>query len=78
MCSSKFLKHNKLAFITLLSFRPAPKNEEEIMMAIFEAIDRLFAIVRPRRLLYMAIDGVVSNFFVDSNIVDVLTKNRPQ
>lgn len=40
-------------------FRPAPKNEEEIMIAIFEAIDRLFAIVRPRRLLYMAIDGVV-------------------
>ncbi|CAK8690060.1 unnamed protein product [Clavelina lepadiformis] len=38
--------------------RPAPKNEEEIMLAIFEAIDRLFAIVRPRRLLYMAIDGV--------------------
>nr|CAB3267809.1 5'-3' exoribonuclease 2 [Phallusia mammillata] len=38
--------------------RPAPKNEEEIMIAIFEAIDRLFAIVRPRRLLYMAIDGV--------------------
>jgi len=46
-----------------LCFRPAPKNEEEIMLAIFEAIDRLFGIVRPRRLLYMAIDGVVSVHF---------------
>lgn len=38
--------------------RPAPKNEEEMMLIIFEFIDRLFAIVRPRKLLYMAIDGV--------------------
>lgn len=39
--------------------RPAPKNEDEMMVAIFEYIDRLFNIVRPRRVLYMAIDGVV-------------------
>nr|XP_053647006.1 5'-3' exoribonuclease 2 homolog [Cherax quadricarinatus] len=38
--------------------RPPPKDEDEMMAAIFECIDRLFAIVRPRRLLYMAIDGV--------------------
>lgn len=40
--------------------RPAPKNEEEMMILIFECIDRLFSIVRPRKLLYMAIDGVAS------------------
>lgn len=38
--------------------KPAPKNEDEMMADIFEYIDRIFAIVRPRRLLYMAIDGV--------------------
>lgn len=40
--------------------RPAPKDEDEMMVAIFEAIDRLLNIVRPRKLLYMAVDGVVS------------------
>ena len=46
-------------------YRPAPKNEDEMMVAIFEYIDRLFSIVRPRRLLYMAIDGVVSNKIIN-------------
>eukprot|EP00731_Ephydatia_muelleri_P033339 Em0028g14a len=38
--------------------KAAPKDEDEMMVAIFEYIDRIFNIVRPRRLLYMAIDGV--------------------
>ncbi|KAL0868853.1 hypothetical protein ABMA27_007202 [Loxostege sticticalis] len=38
--------------------KPPPKDEDEMMVAIFECIDRLFRIVRPRKVLYMAIDGV--------------------
>lgn len=38
--------------------KAAPSNEDEMMVDIFEYIDRLIAIVRPRRVLYMAIDGV--------------------
>jgi 5'-3' exonuclease len=48
------------SILSAYHYRPAPKNEDEMMVAIFEYIDRLFNIVRPRRLLYMAIDGVVS------------------
>lgn len=29
--------------------RPAPKNEEEMMLIIFDFIDRIFSIVRPRK-----------------------------
>ena len=31
--------------------KPAPRNEDEMMVAIFECIDRLFAIVRPRKVM---------------------------
>ncbi|CAG0879509.1 unnamed protein product [Cyprideis torosa] len=38
--------------------KPPPKNMDEMMENIFAYIDRLVRVVRPRRLLYMAIDGV--------------------
>ncbi|KAG2501601.1 hypothetical protein HYH03_000106 [Edaphochlamys debaryana] len=38
--------------------RPAPTTETEVFLNIFDYIDRLFCIVRPRRVLFMAIDGV--------------------
>ncbi len=35
-----------------------PTDEDEMIKRIFKYIDRIFAMVRPRKLLFMAIDGV--------------------
>ncbi|KAK5174920.1 5'-3' exoribonuclease 2 [Saxophila tyrrhenica] len=38
--------------------RPPPANEEEMMIAVFEYTDRVVNMVRPRKLLMIAVDGV--------------------
>ncbi|XP_038989843.1 5'-3' exoribonuclease 3-like [Phoenix dactylifera] len=43
------------AFLTQLF---PPTTIEEVFKAIFQCVDRIFRIVRPRKLLYIAIDGV--------------------
>ena len=35
--------------------QPAPSSEDEMMIAIFEYTDRIVDMIRPRKLLYMAI-----------------------
>ena len=38
--------------------RPAPSTQEEMMIAVFEYTDRVVNMVRPRKLLMIAVDGV--------------------
>lgn len=38
--------------------KAAPKTENDMIEAIFDYVDRIFNMVRPRKVLYLAIDGV--------------------
>ncbi|BFZ56437.1 5'-3' exoribonuclease 2 [Savitreella phatthalungensis] len=38
--------------------RPPPRNEQEMMQEVFRYTDRIMAMVRPRKLLMIAVDGV--------------------
>ena len=38
--------------------RPPPETEDDMYICIFDYLERVFAAVRPRKLLFMAVDGV--------------------
>ncbi|KAL5767398.1 hypothetical protein ACOSQ2_014181 [Xanthoceras sorbifolium] len=37
---------------------PPPQTQEEVFEAVYKYIDRIFSVIRPRKLLFLAIDGV--------------------
>ncbi|PVV00689.1 hypothetical protein BB560_004917 [Smittium megazygosporum] len=38
--------------------KPAPETEDEMYFEVFKCLDRVFNLVRPRKTIYMALDGV--------------------
>ncbi|CAF3887232.1 unnamed protein product [Adineta steineri] len=55
-----YLDMNEIIYLLIGSDSSSPiqKEENEIIQSVFLSIDRIFSIVRPQKLLYMALDGV--------------------
>ena len=47
-----------VVFVHVCASVPAPSSEEEMYVNVMRYVDRIFAAVRPRRLLFLAIDGI--------------------
>eukprot|EP01059_Diplonema_ambulator_P025586 TRINITY_DN4266_c1_g1_i1.p1 TRINITY_DN4266_c1_g1~~TRINITY_DN4266_c1_g1_i1.p1 ORF type:complete len:922 (+),score=164.52 TRINITY_DN4266_c1_g1_i1:72-2837(+) len=52
-----YLDMNGLVHPCCHSCDPLPESEEEMMLRIFAMLDEVIAIVRPRKVLYLALDG---------------------
>ncbi len=61
---------DKVRFILRFVFiimQPAPKTEDEMYIEIFRYMDRIMALARPRKVLYMAIGTFISLSSFESN-----------
>lgn len=63
------------ALMPYTNSQPAPSNEREVFLNIFDYIDRLFAMVRPRKVLYMAIGELLRWRF--THCISFLIKTAP-
>ena len=45
--------------------QPSPTTFSEVFQCMFDYIDRLFVMVRPRKLMYMAIGTFFMNLYAD-------------
>jgi 5'-3' exoribonuclease 2 len=63
--------------------RPAPKDEEEMMMEVFRYTDRVVNMVRPRKILMIAVGMLGQFLFLDSvsagaaYVICLLKANNP-
>lgn len=61
MLTSLILCWNISVILLCNDSQPAPNSYDEVYEAVFEYIDRIFLLIRPRKLLFMAIGEVWSS-----------------